>query len=208
MSFLSLLFNDPKTYFLWVFLVIFSVSVHEYFHALSAHWQGDNTAAIHGHLTLNPLVQMGITSIIFLFLIGIAWGSTPVNPTNFRKRYSHAIVSFAGPFSNILLFLSFCLILAISIKFRFSNEGLSVLCLLGATLNFVLFVFNMLPIPPLDGFTVASHFFPSLANRNSELKNAAMFIIFIFVFLSFDKLYAFGNYATTFTVGKLIYFMS
>ncbi len=200
MPFISMLASDPEGYFLWVFLVIFSVCVHEFFHAVAALWQGDRTAAERGHLTLNPLVQMGVMPIVLLLIMGISFGATPVNPARMRNRYSDALVSFAGPFSNILLFLLFCLVIAALRETGRLSNGVVIVCGTGAVLNFVLFVFNMLPVPPLDGFSVASHFFPSLANRDSEFKNAAFFIVFLVAFFSFGRLSNVGADVASFTI--------
>lgn len=203
MFFLSLLFKDPQAYFLWIFLVVFSVCVHEYFHALAAMSQGDMTAADNGHLTLNPLVQMGVVPIIILLLVGITWGATPVNPSNFRKKYSAALVSFAGPFANLTLYFLFCLLIVLASRIGFDNEGFMALCGLGAVLNFVLFAFNMIPVPPLDGFSVVCYFFPSIAYKDSEFKNAAMFIIFMIAFMFFGKLYWLAEIAARSTIQKI-----
>jgi Zn-dependent protease len=203
MTFISLLFSHPQEYFMWILLVVFSVCLHEYFHALVAFWQGDSTAADRGHLTLNPLVQIGIFPLVLLIFIGITWGATPVNPSRMRHRYSNALVSFAGPFSNILLFFVFCFLIAILSEKKMLSEGMMVLFGTGAILNFVLFSFNMLPVPPLDGFTVLSHFIPSLARNNSELKNAAFFVIFIIAFTSFRKVYDLGAWVSGFIIESI-----
>ncbi|MCK5845103.1 MAG: site-2 protease family protein, partial [Victivallales bacterium] len=87
-------------------IIVFSICCHEYMHARTALWQGDDTAARTGHLTLNPLKQMGLISIFMLFMFGIAFGQVPVNPNKMRKPWGEALVSFAGPFANIALFAS------------------------------------------------------------------------------------------------------
>ena len=101
-------------YIMWVTVVMFSICFHEYSHAYAALLQGDSTAAERGHLTMNPMVQMGTFSIIMLLFIGISWGSVPVNRRKFRHKYSDALVSFAGPAANVLLFLVFCLMFTLS----------------------------------------------------------------------------------------------
>ncbi len=99
--------ESPAYYFSWVFSVMFSICVHEYAHAAMALHHGDDTASQRGHLTLNPLVQMGIRSLILLFVIGIAWGSVPVNLAKLRTRRSAAAVAFAGPLANLFLCVIF-----------------------------------------------------------------------------------------------------
>jgi Zn-dependent protease len=208
--FISKLFSDPQEYFLWILLVVFSVCVHEFFHALTALWQGDRTAADNGHLTLNPFVQMGITSLIVLCLMGLAWGSVPVTPSRMRHRYSHVLVSISGPLANALLFTVFCIACAVSVivfKQKPENspyEAIVVLFGTGAILNVVLFLFNMLPIPPLDGFSLLAYFFPAAARRDSEFKNAFFLGMFIFAFLFFGKVYIFAVLLTKYVITILI----
>src|SRR5512137_2480723 len=105
--FVSSLAQDPFYFFSWVGIVAFSICFHEYAHASMALKRGDDTAAKLGHLTLNPMVQMGPMSIVMLLLIGIAWGAVPVNPGRLRTRADAALVSFAGPAANLLLSLLF-----------------------------------------------------------------------------------------------------
>ena len=86
--FITALWQDPYWFFCASFLVVFSICCHEFMHAWVALKEGDPTAADEGHLTLNPIKQMGIYSLILLALFGIAWGQVPVNPANFRSRNS------------------------------------------------------------------------------------------------------------------------
>jgi len=206
--FIKLLFSDPNTYFMWVTLVVFSICCHEYFHARVALWQGDSTAADQGHLTLNPMKQMGLFAIIMLMVIGISWGQVPVNPSRMKHRYSDALVSFAGPFMNLALFFTFALgasVVAIFNPHVVYNSGgpefgAMMLLSLGAALNIVLFIFNMLPIPILDGFNVFSFFFPGIHNVNTELKNGISIVLFMVVFIYFDIIWKLGFLITNSTV--------
>ena len=110
--FITNLYRDPLLFFSVIVAVGFSVCVHEFFHAWIAKKCGDNTAAQAGHLTLNPLKQMGIISIIMLLLLGFCWGSVPVNNAVLSKRQRIA-VSLAGPGANLGLFI--CGVLAFMI---------------------------------------------------------------------------------------------
>ena len=206
--FIKLLFNDPNTYLMWVTLVVFSICCHEYLHARVALWQGDSTAADQGHLTLNPVKQMGLFSIVMLMLIGISWGQVPVNPARMKHKYSNALVSFAGPFMNLMLFFIFAAGAAFVARFNphvgyhsaGPEFGAMMLLSLGAALNIVLFIFNMLPIPILDGFNVFSFFFPGIHNVNPELKNGISIVLFIVVFIYFDIIWKLGFLITNSTV--------
>ena len=88
--------TNPGFAITWIGIVMFSICLHEYAHAATALKLGDDTAANEGHLTLNPMIQMGLMSIIFLFIIGIAWGSVPVDERRLRGKYGPAIVAVAS----------------------------------------------------------------------------------------------------------------
>ena len=147
----------------WAVWVIFSICLHELAHGWTAIKLGDDTPRLSGHMTWNPLVHMGQWSLLMFLFIGIAWGMMPVNPSRLRGRYGDAIVSLAGPMMNLLLasialvglmlWVPLCdgqLISSIEIAHPLSTN-LRTFFHLGAMLNIVLLLFNLLPIPPLDG---------------------------------------------------------
>ena len=207
MLFVQRLFVDPQSYFIWIFLVVFSVCCHEYAHAQVALWQGDSTAYDNGYLTLNPLKQMGITSLIALLLIGITWGAVPVNPNRMKHKYSDALVAAAGPFTNLLLFFLFSIAATIvylkTPNFDTGNIAFNFF-FTGGVLNVVLFIFNLLPVPPLDGWSIFSFLFPHVHKINQELRNGIIFGLFILVFFSFGKLFLFGSYTVIFTINTVL----
>lgn len=200
MLFIQKFLTDPQTYVMWVLIVIFSVCCHEASHALVAKWQGDTTAADNGYLTLNPLKQMGLWSIFALIIVGLAWGAVPVNPNRMRNKYSHALVAFAGPFMNLILFFAF--VLGASITFVFSGGvGLGEnrvfqLFMTGGILNIVLLLFNLIPVPPLDGWTILSYIFPGVHRINPEVRNGIIFGLFIIIIFAIDKLFIVGYYCS------------
>ena len=155
--FITMLKSNPQLFFMQIFLVVFSVCCHEYAHAQVALWEGDTTARDEGHLTLNPLKQMGTLSLVLLAFIGIAWGMVPVNPQRMRRRLSPLLVSLAGPVTNLLLYIMFTVLFYVYITSqgiptsKIYSHNAALLFFLGAILNLVLFVFNMLPVPPLAG---------------------------------------------------------
>ena len=207
MLFVQRLFTNPESYFIWIFLVVFSVCCHEYAHAQMALWQGDSTAADNGYLTLNPFKQMGLTSLIALLLIGITWGAVPVNPYRLRHKYSEALVAVAGPFVNLLLFFIFTI--AASVVYLKGGEltvyrTLLNFCVTGGVLNIVLLIFNLLPVPPLDGWSIFTFLFPHIHKINSEIRNGIIFGLFILVFFSFGKLFLFGEYAVVFMIQIIV----
>ena len=186
--FINTLFESPRTFFTALFLVVFSVCCHEFMHAFVALKMGDDTAARCGHLTLNPLRQMGLLSLIMLLFIGIAWGQVPVNRANFRSRAGMVLTSLAGPLTNFalwLIFIALCLITGLHSDNHFAISMLAY----GAMLNFVLFVFNLLPIPGLDGFNILIEFFPGLFRRDSEVIKGAYLLMVILLFTCSDRLF-------------------
>ena len=100
--FVQNLFTNPLYFWLVTLSVIPSICLHEYSHAQTALWMGDDTAASHGHLTLNPFRQMGWISLIMFLIIGIAWGAVPVNRNNLTRRGA-VLVSLSGPLMNLFL---------------------------------------------------------------------------------------------------------
>lgn len=141
--------------------LLISLTVHEFSHALAAYVQGDMTAYDAGRLTLNPVPHIDLMGTIllpgFLLLAGspvmFGWAKpVPFNPLNLRNgRHGSLIVGLAGPLSNIVM----CLLAGVALKFSLgAYDASNFLILFLATLmvmNFVLGVFNLIPIPPLDG---------------------------------------------------------
>lgn len=161
--FFNLLFTDPGYFLSWVLVIAFSICVHEYAHAATALWRGDDTAARQGHLTLNPLVQMGTMSLVLLALIGIAWGAVPVDVRRLRTRQDAALVAFAGPAANLLLAILFSggVLVAALVTDGLGGEAARFL-IIGVQANAILFVFNLLPIPMLDGWRIYEQWIPPM----------------------------------------------
>lgn len=162
--FINVLFEQPFVYIATVVIVMFSICVHEFAHAWTALKQGDDTSAWLGHLSLNPMVQMGWPSMIMLLLTGIAWGAVPYNPRNFRNPWSGALMAFAGPLANLLLCVVFAGAWAFAARMAL-DEPTGAMQFFGraALSNAMLFIFNMLPLPILDGWKVLSLFIPDMA---------------------------------------------
>jgi Zn-dependent protease len=153
--------DNPMGFVAFVIAVIVAITVHEFSHAAVATLQGDRTPRSQGRLTLNPLSHLDPLGSIALILAGFGWGR-PVQFSPFQlrnRRVGAALVGLAGPASNfVLAFLS-------ALAYRFALEGnpnefaLTLLDRL-VTLNVVLGVFNLIPIPPLDGSRLLSIFLP------------------------------------------------
>lgn len=203
--FFETLFKDPIYFFRLVAILIISIVIHELAHGIAALSQGDDTPRQEGHMTLNPVVHMGYESLIFLCVAGIAWGSMPVSPHKFRHpRWSDILVSAAGPLSNLLLG-TLCITAIIATRQSalpmVSQEFLS----MAARINMLLFLFNLLPIPPLDGFSVCEKLFPALKLdrfRNSPF--ALFFMMALFVLPVTGIVLSSGSMFMMSTVTRLI----
>jgi Zn-dependent protease len=176
--FIAYLFNDPLYFFRYVVIIVISIVLHELAHGFAAISQGDDTPETEGHITLDPVVHMGIPSLIMLMFIGMSWGQMPVNPSKFRHRWSDAFVAAAGPLSNLAIALIACIIIAVSSTYKIAALSPEFFTMM-AFINVFLFLFNLLPVPPLDGFTVISDLFPSLKPiRNTQIGLFMIVILF------------------------------
>lgn len=145
--------------------VIIGLTIHELAHAYTAYKLGDMTAKNDGRLTFNPLKHIDPLGFILIVIAGFGWAK-PVgfNPDNLKHKHRDEIlISLAGPFSNFLLAILFLIVaraLFFLPYFHGTPTGLVVvnLLVLWAVINFGLFVFNLLPIPPLDGSHVYTTF--------------------------------------------------
>lgn len=184
--FIQYLAEDPLFYFAWILIVAFSICVHEYAHAATALRLGDDTAARAGHLSLNPLVQMGTTSMIMLALIGIAWGSVPVSISRFRHKWAGAVVSAAGPLSNLLLSFVFALFLVLADKWTAEGGGREMMMFfrIGCLTNGLLFALNMLPVPMFDGWSVFSYFFPRMERIDPQMGQTVSLVALVLIFVT------------------------
>jgi Zn-dependent protease len=190
--FFTQLFHNPAYFLNVVVIIIVSITIHEFFHAVAALSQGDDTAVKAGRLTLNPLVHMGQASILMLVFLGIAWGETPVNESRFKYPFSRALVSFAGPFANLLLLcVSVWVVLLLrkaALPYAAADATMDFFSV-AALLNAFLFLLNMLPLPPLDGFSVLETFLPFLRRFTLSLSQYGFFILIVlFLFFGLGRL--------------------
>jgi len=187
--FIQLLTEKPVYYVSWVFTVVVSIVLHELGHGVAALRQGDETPRLTGHMTFDPLVHMGPLSLGLLFVVGIAWGMMPVDPTRFRSRHGDAIVSFAGPLVNLLLALLGLTALGLwlraggpAVEGSAAQNFQTFLWVFGVA-NLVLFLLNLIPVPPLDGSRVLASFSRPFRDLTSNPNNGGVFTVaFIGIF--------------------------
>jgi Zn-dependent protease len=143
-------------------------------------------------MTFNPLVHMGGMSLILLLMAGIAWGAMPVNPARLRGRYGPALVALAGPASNVILALLALGTLGLLERWdygdldnveAFSSHLRNLLWVFGYT-NVALAIFNLLPVPPLDGSRVLANLSAPFAQLMQSMRQGGgAGIVFVLVFL-------------------------
>jgi Zn-dependent protease len=177
-------------------LLLFSVVVHEVAHGLSAEYCGDPTARMLGRITLNPLPHLDPIGSILVPLVLVltnshfffAWAKpVPVNPYNFnRPRRDDILVSVAGPLSNLLLAFGFAVVFVFFLWITPVEGGLSgwqanmiALFRYGIWINLILALFNLIPIPPLDGSHILENLLPPEAARRYAGLRPYGFIILI-----------------------------
>ncbi len=184
-----LLFNNFDPIFLVGLLLtlVIAVTVHEFAHNYVAHLMGDPGPQLAGKLTLNPLAHVWWQGWIIFMLIGFApLGFAQINPRAMRNpRWGYFAAVAAGPFSNLLLAVFFAPF------FRLFASGpvagpVEIFLYLSVVMNIVLFVFNLIPLFPLDGWTVAYTLLPGdLAVKWDEWKQYSQYVLFGAIALSF-----------------------
>lgn len=179
-----------------VFVVAFAY--HEYGHAFAADRLGDPTPRNHGRMTLNPFPHLSVTGFVLLIMFGFGWATTPVTPGYLRRpqRQSYALVSIAGPLMNLLMAIG------MGLAYRALYGGslgpdlpeisgfslstfLEVFLRQGVFINCILMMFNLLPIPPLDGFSIMQGILPiQLAHQLDFLRQYGMLLLMVIIFWS------------------------
>jgi Zn-dependent protease len=192
----------------WIILAVPSIliasTVHEYAHGWAAYKLGDPTAKAAGRLTLNPLKHIDPIGALCMILFRFGWSKpVPINEYNFERReVDTALTALAGPVSNILLALLTGLI---NLIFKPDPSSIFALILIVfASINISLAVFNLLPIPPLDGHKIVRALLPKkLRYYWEKLERFSIFIILIFI-LPISPLSAWTSTFLSGTITKLL----
>jgi Zn-dependent protease len=180
-----------------VVALIMSATFHEYMHGFAANQLGDPTAKNAGRLSLNPIPHLDLVGSILIplalvvmhspFLFG--WAKpVPYNPNNLRdKKWGDALVSLAGPMGNLILAVLF----AIVMHFIVPTSPLAELIAQVILINLVLMIFNLIPIPPLDGSKILASFLPyKLRNKLLYMDTRlSMILVFVLAFFGFNLIW-------------------
>ena len=151
--------NDPPIAIAFLLGLVIGITVHEAAHATSAYLLGDDTAYRDGRVTLNPASHLDVLGSLMLLMAGFGWGRpTPVMPSKLRGGiFGPVAVALAGPVSNLLI-VTVCG--ALYLIPAFQGGYLTLIVVMTAFTNALLFVFNLIPIPPLDGSKILFPFLP------------------------------------------------
>ncbi len=165
--------------------LILAMAVHEYAHARAAVSLGDITPRMTGRLTLNPLAHIDPIGLLMLILAHFGWAKpVMINPRNFKNyKRDDILVSLAGPAANLLLaFLTLVVLLIYSKFFGRMSQGTYLVLQLIVLYNINFAIFNMIPLPPLDGSHILKHFLPArYAYRYAQIERYSFFILIVFV---------------------------
>ncbi len=156
---------DPQRILLMIPMVLWALTVHEYMHGYVAKRLGDPTADMQGRLTLNPIKHLDVIGTMMMFIFYFGWAKpVPVDPRYFKNPVRDmGIVAAAGPVINLVNAVIFSLLLrllALSGLSASIAEPIMMMFFYGVILNIVLAVFNILPVPPLDGSRVLAAILP------------------------------------------------
>lgn len=192
-----------------IVVLIFSAIIHEYMHGYVALSLGDTSAKDAGRLSLNPLVHLEWFGSFFLPLMMVVSGMgfvfgwakpVPYNPNNLRdKKYGEAKVALAGPLGNLIIAIFFGLCLRFLPFYNVTFTGLLSIIIL---INLALMVFNLVPIPPLDGSKILAAFMPyEMKARYLNAERMGMILIILFVMLAGGLLMPVINFLYKIIVG-------
>ncbi|TYR80213.1 site-2 protease family protein [Priestia megaterium] len=170
--------------------LIIAFTLHEFAHAFVAYKFGDETAKKQGRLTLSPLSHLDPLGTLLLLIAGFGWARpVPVNRFFFKKpRLAGIMVSIAGPLSNLVLAFLGVAVWFLMLRFGVDTEPLYTFFNLFITINIVLFLFNLLPFPPLDGYRVIEDLVPTtVRTRMTQYESWGILLFLLIVITPLDQ---------------------
>lgn len=172
--------------------ILIGLTFHEYAHAIVADKLGDKTPKFQGRLTLNPFVHIDIMGFLMILIVGFGWAKpVETNPSAYKNRYRDDLkVSIAGPIANLIVAFLGAVLMALTLKFGHNSLSANptlygiLISIFRAiiSINCMLFVFNLIPIPGLDGFHVLRDLFPAAYYRISDkIYRYQLIILLVFI---------------------------
>ena len=192
-------FSDPNQLLVLLLSipgVLIAITFHEYAHAFMAYKLGDDTAKAQGRLTLNPFKHTDPIGILMILFLGFGWGKpVQIDSRNLSRKMSaskaEAIVAFAGPAMNFLLAILFSVVYALLIKFGAFNalnyratDTIETIISIIIRINVGLGIFNLIPLPPLDGSKILLAILPTGAQEWYENNQRILYIIFLIIWVT------------------------
>lgn len=167
--------------------LLIALTIHEYAHAQVAVWLGDDTPRVMGRLTLNPIAHLDPFGLIMLWLFKFGWAKpVEINPNNFKNwKKDTMLVSVAGPVANIIMALLAAILYGIVGKMHLLSDGLGTVLGFTISYNIMFAVFNLIPLPPLDGSKILLNLLPRRqADMFEQIGPYAPFILLALVYLN------------------------
>lgn len=170
MSFLQLLTSEPLLFFVLFIGFLFALSVHEMAHAWVGKLLGDRTAEEQGRLTINPLAHIDPFGLLLLVVGGFGYAKpVPYNPYRLKNaKWGPVLIALAGPGSNLILSFISAFVYIMTKEYLGTNNLLALFTYLFASVNIGLALFNIVPLPPLDGSKIALHLLDRPQTRSAH----------------------------------------
>jgi Zn-dependent protease len=192
---------DLNTLVTYAIVLMTAFSVHEFAHAWTANYFGDDTPRLNGRLTLNPLAHLDPIGSLMLIFVGFGWAKpVPVNLYALERRSPAAPmwVALAGPLSNFLMAVLAAILFRLGLAYNFLPDFLMRILYTFLSINLLLMIFNLLPLYPLDGEKVASYAFPPFMARGLDaIRPYGSWVLLGLILL--------GNFAGVNLLGSILY---
>ena len=213
---IELLLTDPTQFALALIILVVpllvSITVHEWAHGMTAYLFGDPTPKLQGRLSFNPFAHLDPAGTLMLFIVGIGWAKpVEINPNNIHGRHKLMLVALAGPLSNFIMAIIFIFALYFLIT-TFGQGELAPMSIFVATLlgfiiriNLALGMFNLIPLPPLDGANIIAPLLPdSIARAWWRLAPYSIPILLLLMFTGgISYIFTFADWLSKFLLVKV-----